>query len=107
MARIARRWLRLFGVLAFTNASQADRIPQEWVPRWREDLQFAADSLPLRHPNFFHTVSRANYRAALDSLSRRVPELEHHEIVVDLARIVAMVNDGHTRLTLPFDSTSG
>jgi len=104
---VARTWLLLVALCSFASAAHADRIPADWVPRWRTDLQFAADSLPLRHPNFFHTVSREAYRAALDSLSRRVPDLDHHQIVVELARIVAMVHDGHTRLTLPFDSTSG
>ena len=102
-----RAGLLLVALCSFANAAHADRIPADWVPRWRADLQFAADSLPLRHPNFFHTVSRESYRTALDSLSRRVPDLDHHQIVVELARIVAMVHDGHTRLTLPFDSTSG
>lgn len=84
-------------------AARAAPIPTEWVAKWRADLAFAADSLPRTHPNFFHAVTRERYRAALDSLARRVPQLAHHEIVVELARIVALVGDGHTRLTLPFD----
>jgi len=82
-------------------------IGQDWVAKWRADLAFAADSLPRAHPNFFHTVTREAYRAALDSLGKRVPDLEHHEITVELARIIAMVGDGHTRLTLPFDPGAG
>ena len=78
-----------------------------WVPRWRSDLAFMADSLPSRHPNFFHAVSRERYRAALDSLSARLPGLAQHQVVVELARIVAMVGDGHTRLTLPWDPGAG
>lgn len=87
--------------------AQADRIPPEWVSRWRADLQFAADSLPLRHPNFFHDVPRETYRRSLDSLSQRLPGMDHDAIVVELGRIVAMVHDGHTRLTFPFDSAAG
>jgi hypothetical protein len=87
-------------------ATAAASISSEWVTQWRADLAFAADSLPRVHPNFFHDVPRERYRAALDSLSARVPTLDHHEIVVELARIVAMVHDGHTRLTFPFDSAA-
>ncbi len=102
-------WLALVAIaLAWKpGVGQAKGIGEEWVAKWRSDLAFAADSLPRTHPNFFHTVTRQAYRAALDSLSRRVPQLEHHEITVELARIIALVGDGHTRLTLPFDPSAG
>src|SRR5262245_47903041 len=85
----------------------AEPIGEEWVTKWRADLAFAADSLPRAPPNLFHSVTRQAYRAALDSLAKRVPRLAHHEITVELARILAMVGDGHTRLTLPFDPGAG
>jgi hypothetical protein len=94
-------------VLALPVVAWADRISPDWVPKWRADLAFAADSLPRAHPNFFHAVTRETYRAALDFLSARVPDLDHHQIVVELARILALVHDGHTRLSFPFDSAAG
>jgi hypothetical protein len=93
--------------LAASGVGLAGPLPPEWVERWRADLAFATDSLPRAHPNWFHTLQRERYRAALDSLSAAIPCLQHHEIVVGLARIVALVGDGHTRLTFPFDSTAG
>ncbi len=107
MKRHVQGWLALATALLAAGVAHADPIPSDWVPRWRADLQFMADSLPLRHAEFFHALPRETYRSALDSLSRRVPELDHHQIVVEIARIVALVHDGHTRLTFPFDSTSG
>jgi hypothetical protein len=86
------------------SLARSQPISSEWVAKWRTDLAFAADSLPAKHPNFFHDVKPAVYRAALDSLSARLPQLQQYEIVVELARIMAMVGDGHTRLTFPFDS---
>jgi hypothetical protein len=82
-------------------------VPAERVERWRQDLAFVADSLPRGHANLFHDVSRVRFGAALDSLAERVPRLDHDEITVELARIIALVHDGHTRLTFPFDSTAG
>ena len=41
--------------------------------------------------------------AALDDLKKRAPSLEHHRIIVELAKIVVPLGDGHTRLTLPVD----
>jgi hypothetical protein len=104
-----RRFRAIVGtalVLAGTPAVAAPMDPS-WVPKWRADLAFMADSVPPRHPSFFHAVSRGRYRAALDSLSARLPNLAQYEAVVELARIVALVGDGHTRLTLPWDSGAG
>ena len=87
--------------------SPARALPPEWVDAWRADLAFAADSLPKVHPNFFARMSREEWRAELDSLSARLPSLEPHEAVVDLARIVVRVGDGHTRVTMPFARNAG
>jgi len=76
-------------------------MPPEWVEQWSEDLVFAAEQLDERHPDAFHSLSREELRQEIDQLVERLPELEHHEVVVDLARIVALIGDGHTRLTLP------
>jgi hypothetical protein len=92
--------------LAVAQAQAAPMDPA-WVAKWRADLAFMADSVPPRHPSFYHAVSRERYRAALDSLSSRLPTLGPYEAVVELARIVALVGDGHTRLTLPWDEGAG
>jgi hypothetical protein len=76
-------------------------MPGVWVNHWREDLAAARAALEEKHPNAFHTVSAAELDAAFSALSERLPQLGHHEAIVELARIVAMVGDGHTRLTLP------
>lgn len=76
-------------------------MPEVWIHHWREDLAAARAALEERHPNVFHTVSAAELDAAFSKLSARLPQLQHHEVIVELARIVALVGDGHTRLTLP------
>jgi len=73
----------------------------EWVEPWSEDLLFAAEQLEERHPNAFSSLTPEELREQINQLIERLPELEHHEVVVDLARIVALIGDGHTRLTLP------
>jgi hypothetical protein len=104
MAR-ARFMFALSMFLLVPHASSA-AVDAEWTGRWRADLEFLADTLPKVHANLFHRLTREAFRAELDSLGRRIPRLDHHEIAVELARIVARVGDGHTRLTLPFDSAA-
>lgn len=81
-------------------------VTEEWAQRWRDDLRFVAETLPRVHANLFHTVSPARFQAALDSLAARVSAMSHAQVTVELARVISLIGDGHTRLTLPFDSAA-
>lgn len=48
--------------------------------------------------NLFHTITPAEVDAAIQRLRERIPKLARHEIIVEMARIVAMVGDGHTNI---------
>jgi hypothetical protein len=67
---------------------------------WREDLDFLAEELPKRHANLFHTMTQAQFDQAVLALRERIPALERHQVIVELARIVALIGDGHSRLDL-------
>src|SRR5262245_8173138 len=74
---------------------------------WREDLRFMAQEMPRRHRNLFHTMTRAQFDAAVAALDRRIPSLQRHQIIVEMARIAAMVGDGHTNIAPTRDSKIG
>lgn len=85
------------------QAPAAAPVTAEWAQRWRDDLRFVAETLPRVHADLFHTITPTRFQAALDSLAARVPTLTHVQATVELARVIALIGDGHTRLTLPFD----
>jgi hypothetical protein len=72
---------------------------------WQEDLRFMAAELPKRHANLFHTMTRALFEQAVAVLEERIPALARHQIVVELARIVALIGDGHSSIDLLDDPT--
>ena len=74
---------------------------------WREDLRFMASEMEKRHRNLFHSVSRERFGAAVRSLDARIPSLARHRIIVEMARIAAMVGDGHTNLAPTRDPKVG
>ena len=74
---------------------------------WNNDLTHLANEVPKLHPNPYHTTARETYVAEIEQLRKRAPELAPHEVIVDMARIVALLGDGHTRLTLPLDPAAG
>jgi hypothetical protein len=61
------------------------------------DLDFLIKQIETLHPNPYTVVSRETFHTAIGQ-SRTMPEL---------SRAVAMIGDGHTRLTLPLDPNSG
>src|SRR5262245_31744195 len=67
---------------------------------WREDLDFLAEELPKRHVSLFHTMSQAQFEQAVQALREQIPGLARHQVIVELARIVALIGDGHSRLDL-------
>ena len=92
--------------LALAACGQADAGPREVTPeQWRQDLAWLAKKLPDKHGNAFHQVSRADFETAVARLDERIPDLERHEVLVELGRIVALVGDGHTELWLPQEAT--
>jgi tetratricopeptide (TPR) repeat protein len=66
--------------------------------KWREDLRYMAEAMPKYHQNLFHTMTPAQFEAAVKSLHERIPSLARHQIIVEMARIVALVGDGHTNI---------
>lgn len=76
-------------------------VPQEEVEGWTTDLRFLMTEIPLVHPDAFHRVSREEFEAEILDLEERLGDLQAHEIAVEISRIVALIGDGHTRLTLP------
>jgi tetratricopeptide (TPR) repeat protein len=77
------------------------------VENWREDLRYMAEEMPRRHNNLYHTMTREQFSAAVEKLYERIPNLARHQIIVEMARIVAMVGDGHTNISPTRDPKVG
>ncbi|HUQ33120.1 MAG TPA: tetratricopeptide repeat protein [Pyrinomonadaceae bacterium] len=75
--------------------------------KWREDLRYMAEEMPKRHNNLYHTIRREQFEAAVARLYERIPNLARHQIIIEMARIVAMVGDGHTGLSPTRDPKVG
>jgi hypothetical protein len=75
--------------------------------QWREDLDVLAAGMERTHRQLYHTVAREEFAEAIDDLKSRIPDLKRHEIIVEIARIVAMVGDGHTQLWLTPNTRNG
>src|ERR1044072_5331873 len=82
-------------------------VSQAEAEKWREDLRHMAREMEARHKNLFHTLTREQFEGAVRRLNERIPTLARHQIIVELARIVASVGDGHTNLAPTRDPKVG
>jgi tetratricopeptide (TPR) repeat protein len=83
------------------------RLDTTAVRQWREDLAHLARELPRRHRNVYHTTPRPVLDSAFAELDRRLPSLARHQVILELARLVALVGDGHTNVAPTRDSLIG
>lgn len=98
------RRLRLsiaIAVLALPAAtSSATAQQQPMTPAaWRADLQFAVDTF-LARDRSFGDGARARFRAAVAALADSAGVRTNEEMIVGLAKAVAMADNAHTRLYL-------
>src|SRR5688572_20409694 len=75
--------------------------------QWREDLRVMMAELPRRHVNLYHTTSAETFDSAAKALHERIPQLARHEIILEMARIVALAGDGHTNIYPTRDAAIG
>jgi hypothetical protein len=101
--RIARVVILLCAVATAPGTTQAAVSPTE-AAAWRADLHFFASELPKKHKNAFHAVSRSDFEAAVADIDARIPSLDRSAIVVEFARLVTMIGDGHTGIADFFTS---
>lgn len=66
--------------------------------QWQRDLDFVVEQIETRHPDPFFRVDEGTFRAAAQRLREEMPSLDDVAATVRLAELVAMVEDGHTRL---------
>jgi tetratricopeptide (TPR) repeat protein len=93
--------LILGSFVALVQSQSLAPVSADDAQKWRADLHYLSVEMRKRHKNLFHSMTGEQFDAAVSRLDERIPSLTRNQILVELARIVAMVRDGHTSL-FPF-----
>jgi hypothetical protein len=86
-------------VSAQDSATAASGRPKLTPAQWREDLQFAIDTF-LARDRSFSPEARIQFQKAITTLQQTVESKSDEQVIVALARAVALANNAHTRLYL-------
>ena len=65
---------------------------------WQEDLQFLQETVHKDYSFLFKKTTAAAFDKSVEKLHHDIPNLQEHEIVIGLARLVASFKYGHTVL---------
>ena len=98
---------RLLGTLLVAAAALPAPAQTLAAAQWGQDLDFLTSSIRTHHPNPFHAVSEASFERRVDQLRETIPTLTDSEIMVEMAGLVAMLQDGHTAIRGGFRFLSG
>ncbi|RZV67608.1 MAG: tetratricopeptide repeat protein [Flavobacteriaceae bacterium] len=67
---------------------------------WQDDLKFLQETVHDDYPFLFKKTTAEEFDKAVEQLHNDIPNLQEHEILVGLARIVSSFKYGHTALSL-------
>ena len=94
--RIITLLFSFFLCLSISNAQSKLTAAQ-----WQEDLRFLQKTVHKDYSFLFKKVTQSEFDQQVDKLYQEIPNLEEHEIIVGLARIVALFKYGHTAIWIP------
>ena len=86
----------ILAVLLYVSSASA-MTPVE-AHAWQEDLRYMAAEMQSTHKNLYHSISAESFAAMVATLNERIPSLTRSEVIVEMAKIVAAVGDGHTNI---------
>ncbi len=90
----------LLVVLPFVLSVRAHAQAEMTAEKWRKDLRYLQEVVTTERSNLFHKITNTEFKHAADELHAKIPQLQRHEIIVGLARVVARFRIGHTVLPL-------
>ncbi|MEM8892509.1 MAG: S41 family peptidase, partial [Bacteroidota bacterium] len=74
---------------------------------WTEDLEELYELLKKEHRDLFFKTDPGIFEEEFQRIKRLIPQWPDHKIIAEFARLAALANDGHTRLTLPLQAGIG
>lgn len=89
--------LILFTLAIISNACAQIGLSSE---KWQADLKFLQETVHKDYPFLFKKTTAEAFDKEVETLYKQIPELDRHEIITGIARIVSSFQYGHTSVGL-------
>lgn len=67
---------------------------------WQADINYLIDEMSKVHINPYHTTSKNRFEENSTVLKGKLSSMSDNEIIVEIAKLTAMIGDGHTALNI-------
>ncbi|MEO8511973.1 MAG: tetratricopeptide repeat protein [Ignavibacteria bacterium] len=67
---------------------------------WSKDIDYYLEEMPKVHTNPYHTTSKENFVQFAEVLKGKIHHMSDNEIISEIAKMTAMIGDGHTALNI-------
>lgn len=67
---------------------------------WKEDISYYKRSLKEKHINLFHSIDENTFNQHIENVIKRLPDLNDHEIMIEMMRLTRSIGDGHTQFSV-------
>ncbi|MGZ8549923.1 MAG: hypothetical protein ACXWV2_04640 [Chitinophagaceae bacterium] len=90
--------MRICSIIFFTFVLLSHSFGQMTKQDWKEDVQYMLSKIHELHPNLYYKFSKEAFSNAEEQLLKGIDKLSDEQIIASIARLLAMVEDGHTEL---------
>src|SRR6185295_18107943 len=88
----------LFSFSACTGNSQVN-LPELTSLQWQQDLDYLVNKIDKQFAGFT-TESRIQFKTEASKIREAIPQLSVNQRILEFARLLALLNDGHTEISL-------
>ncbi len=88
-----KKILLIIHALLFLQISAQETLTTE---QWQEDLRFLQNTIHKDYSFLFVKTTKEIFDTEVETLSKNIPNLEEHEIIVGMTKIIALFKYGHT-----------
>lgn len=67
---------------------------------WKEDVRFLQQTVHDSYSHLFKKISQKDWDAQVEELYHSIPEMQPHEVVAGIGKLVAASGWGHTHISL-------
>jgi len=67
--------------------------------QWQDDLRFLQTTVNEDYPFLFKKTTSQEFNSAVETLHDQIPNMEDHEVIVGLSRVIALFKYGHTDIS--------
>ena len=92
--------------LAQAQAETATKVPAKMLTpdQFHAGVRLLWDKIQARHPEPFRVFSRQAFQADVDRLLHRTSDISEPEAFIEMSRLIGMMRDGHSWISIDDDS---